>query len=84
MNYWDIQTQLVVELKEFGYTFALMERIPIFRVHLELDKLKTRHPELEEKVQRLQDGLGYLLLFRLNGLEPPLQKGANKYEHNGT
>ena len=84
MDYWDVHTDLVVNLREFGIKQDLSERIPIFKMYRDLSKMAGQHPELADKAAYLKEGLEYLLLLRQNGLEPPVTKGSNKYAHNAT
>lgn len=83
MDYWDVHTDLVVKLREFGIAQDLTERIPLFKIHRDLSKLSKQHPELAEKADYIKEGLEYILLLRQNGLEPPVIKGSSKYANNG-
>ena len=72
MTYWDIQTKLILELGDLGYTFKLRDRIPIFKVYMQLMKLAKKKPNLEEQITNVLDLLEYQLALRQAGLEPPL------------
>jgi hypothetical protein len=83
MTYWDIQVQLIGMLRQFGFHYKLLDRVPIFKVYRKIDLLKKRLPKQEKILNDIKELLELQLSLRIAGLEPPLET-PTRYVGSGT
>lgn len=79
MTFWDVQVNAIKCLQKLGIKKRLADRIAIFQMWLELNRLELKFEKNEEKISEIadaRDALNGLLYFRNSGLEPKNLKGV--------
>jgi hypothetical protein len=69
-SYWGTHTRLVLHLQELGYRYKLHDRLPPFRLYVDLVRKGRMHPKLRPKILPILDDLELLVALRREGLEP--------------
>jgi hypothetical protein len=69
-SYWGTHTRLVLRLQELGYRFKLHDRLPPFKLYLDLYKKGKQFPKLRKQIMQILDDLDLLVALRREGLEP--------------
>jgi len=78
MTFWDVQVNAIKCLQKLGIKKRLADRIAIFQMWLELNRLELEFEKIEEKISDIadaRDALNGLMYFRNSGLEPKHAKG---------
>lgn len=78
-SYWGTHTRIIIRLQELGYRYRLYDRLPIFKLWLELLRKGRKHPKLQPHIQRILNDLDLLRALRAEGLEPELLD-KNRYK----
>lgn len=69
-TFWDVQTETIVSLTKLGFKYKQSDRLPIFKIWLDLEKRPQDQLVLEAK-----NNLEKLLKLRKWNIEPKHSKG---------
>lgn len=76
MNFWDAQVYAVKSCEKVGIIFDLMDRVAVFKVWLELNRLWSNTTIPREYIDDARDAMNGILYFRNLGEEPPHALGV--------
>ena len=73
LSYWGTHTRLILRLQELGYRYRLHDRLPIFKLYVDLVRKGKANPKLRSAITMVLHDLDYLRALRAEGMEPELE-----------